>query len=91
MIVLFWILQLLLASVLIVPVAIVVLGGSTGFQEFAIWITATVLWVGTASLLARLLRINGRVGGGVLVLAIGLAPFALLAWGLFTFAQNWHH
>ena len=69
MIVLFWVLQALLASVLLVPIAIVVIGGSEGFQEFAEWIIGFFAWVGVASFVAHALRRSGRVGGGVLILA----------------------
>ena len=90
MIVPFWMLQALLASVLIVPIAIVAIGGGAGFREFAEWIIGTVLWVGGASLAAQMLRINHRVGGGVLVLLIGLSPVALAVWALISFGQGPH-
>jgi hypothetical protein len=90
MIVLFWVLQVLLASVLIVPLAIVAIGGGEGFREFAQWIVGTLLWVGIASGLAQMLRINHRVGVGVLVLLIGLSPVALALWALISFGQGPH-
>ena len=91
MIVLFWVLQALLAAVLIVPTAIIVIGGSEGFNEFAEWIIGFFLVVGTLSLIAQLLRRSGRVSAGASVLLLGLTPFLLLLWFLISFAANFHN
>ncbi len=88
---LFWALQLLLASVLVVPIGIVVVGGRVGFNEFAEWIVGFFVIVGFASLIANALRRGGWIGSAILVLLIALTPFVLLGWFFIEFARNWHN
>jgi hypothetical protein len=86
--VVFWTLQLLLASLLLMPAAVILIGGATGFREFAEWIVLACVLIGGASVTAQLLRRSGRYGIGSAVLLLAFVPFLLFFYFLYSLAAS---
>jgi hypothetical protein len=86
--VVFWTLQLLLASLLLMPAAVILIGGATGVREFAEWIVLAGVLIAGASVAAQLLRRSGRYSIGSAVLLLAFVPFLLFFYFLYSLAAS---